>query len=145
MGNIRIKTNIEVVDTEGSRNNYHYVYNNTTLNEYYSHILSISASETIVVWDPTSWANFNISDFDTMCLISDGNLDIELTTNEGDSNEELFTLRLVDGLPLFLGADDSYYNHSASDAYGGTLDVIDKIRAKEPEGSSKKLHILLIT
>lgn len=145
MGNIRIKTTIEVVDVEGSKKDYNYVYNNTTMNEYYSHILTVSASGAVVVWDPATWTNFNISDFDTMCLISDGNLDIELTTNEGDSNEELYTLRLVDGLPLFLGADDSYYNHSASDAYGGTLDVIDKIRAKEPDGSAKRLHILLIT
>ena len=92
--------------------------------------LSIAAAGTKVLWDPTTDATEGTATFTFMYIKTDGDLDLEFTTFEGDANEELNSMRIVTDLPLALGADDSYYNHSASDIFAGTLDVIDKIRAK---------------
>lgn len=82
-----------------------------------------------VLWDADT--DGNMASFDLLILYTDVVVDLEFTTNDGDAAEELCTVRLSPGSPLILGADDSYYNHSASDAFGGSLDVIDRIRVKE--------------
>ena len=96
---------------------------------------AIAADGTQVAWDPDNESSDAASDFDFMMAVSDGDLDLETTTKEGDANEELGSVRLYKNLPFMLGRDDSYYNHSASDAFGGTLDVIDKVRADKPSSS----------
>jgi hypothetical protein len=84
-----------------------------------------------VLWDADT--SGNMGSFDLLILQSDVAVDVEFTANDGDAAEELFTVRLYPNVPLILGADDSYYGHAASDAFGGTgLDVIDRIRFDEP-------------
>lgn len=145
MGQIKVKTMIELTDSKGFTKNHNYVYNNASLTNYYEDFITVGASTTAVIWDPTSWTGFNLTDFDFMALISNTELYIELTTNEGDANEEIATIELIKDLPYMLGSDTSYYNHSASDAFAGTLDVIDKIRAKEVNGNAATLHVILFT
>ena len=99
----------------------------------------------ITIWDATSESASGVTDFDIAMFFSNGNIDLEFTTNEGDAAEALGTLRVVKDGPIKLFADDSYYNHSASDAFAGTLDVIDKIRAYNPTASSVSLQVFLGT
>ena len=105
----------------------------------------IAASSTVIVWNPTNDNADSVTDFDVMILLADKDLRIELTTNEGDANEELSSLTLTAGVPMMFGSDNSYYNHSASDVYAGTLDVIDKIRVKELAAVASNLRIILAT
>lgn len=145
MAQIRISTKIEVIDLNGKTRIHNLLYTNTSVNELREETISISANGTVVVWDPVNSTDNNITDFDTLVIFADGTLDIEFTTNEGDSNEEISTKRIVKGAPIILGADDSYYNHSASDAFAGTLDVIDRIRVDEPNSTAVNLTMILIS
>ena len=92
----------------------------------------------MVVWDPTAWTGFPLSAFDAMVLAladdtaSDLFLDIEQVIKEGDTNEEMNSFRLAPGCPLALGSNAAYYNHSADDIFGGSVDVVNRIRAKNP-------------
>ena len=71
---------------------------------------------------------------------------MEFTANEGNANEVLDVKRLVVGVPLMLGADDTYFGASgATQGFGGTLDVIDKIRGDEPGSAAKNLIIIMAT
>lgn len=105
----------------------------------------IVANATTIIWDPTADNADALTDFDVLIMLSDKDLDVEFTTNEGDANEELTSFRLKAGWPMVLGADDSFYNHSASNIYGGTLDVIDKIRVDDPNGNAVNLRFILAT
>ena len=106
---------------------------------------SIAANATEVIYNPTIDSSEATTDFDFMYLLSDGDLDVELTINEGDANEELISFRLAADVPFTLGADDAYSNHSASNAFGGTLDVIDKIRVDEPNAAAVTLRFIMVT
>lgn len=106
---------------------------------------SITASATNIIWDPTIDSSEATSDFVFMYLLSNGDLDVEMTINEGDVNEELISFRLAADVPFTLGADDAYFNHLASNIYGGTLNVIDKIRVNEPNGVAVTLRFIMVT
>lgn len=98
---------------------------------------------TRIVWDAAG-SGEEIGSFQLLALWSDVAVDIELTVGEGEATEELDSFRLGAGVPFVLGADDAYRNHSASDAFAGTLDVIDKIRVKEPNNVEATVHLLLV-
>lgn len=101
---------------------------------------------TVVAWDPTNNTGESPSDFDLLVIWSDQDVELEFTCNEGDANEELVSVRLAGGAPpLVLGADDSYYNHSASNAFGGSLDVLDKLRIKESNNVLATVRLILAT
>ena len=104
---------------------------------------AIGSGVTKTLWDPTTDASEAVADFDLMIAISDGNLDLEMTCNEGNANEQISVVRLTDQLPLMLGADDSYFG--ATQGVTGTLDVIDKMLVLEPGSAAKKLRLLLFT
>ena len=145
MGQIKITTQVETLNSDGVKKKDSYVFTNNTLNELSTQEITVDASTTTVVWDPTNWSNYPISDFDFLCIVSTIDLDMELTCNEGDSNEELFTVRLSKDLPFMLPSNVSYYNHSSNDAFGGTADVIDKIRVQESNGTAGKIFLTLFT
>ena len=140
---ITVETRI-ILNIQGRKIVLPFVARSTSLTEIRQEHLAIEADATQVVWNPTVTGD-SISDFKFLALVSDGDLDVEFTANEGDANEEIGTVRLTDGLPYMLGADDSYYNHSASDAFAGTLDVIDKIRIDEPASAARVLTFIIGT
>ena len=104
---------------------------------------AITSGQTKTLWDPTTDASEAVSDFDLLIAIADGNLDLEMTCNEGNANEQIGVVRLTDQLPFMLGADDSYFG--ATQGVTGTLDVIDKLVVLEPSTAAKKLRLLMFT
>lgn len=103
----------------------------------------VAADATSILWDPNNDAA-PVGSFQHLVMWADGVLDVELTTGEGEATEELSSFRLAANTPYMLGADDSYRNHSASDVYAGTLDVLDKIRVDEPNSTTVTCWLLLI-
>lgn len=130
---VTLQIDSDAVETVGTR-----TYSTKTLSMDQRWSLS---SSTATLWDPT--ASGNVADFELLVLSSDSDVELEFTTNNGDANEELSSLRLAANVPLLLGANDSFYNHSASDAFAGTLDVIDLIRAKETAGATANVRLRL--
>ena len=86
---------------------------------------TITAAATVTLWDaaavgsPTSFTFFY--------FLTNVACDVEFTANNGHASETIFTLRAAPGVPIVLGADDSYYGNTG---LAGTLDVIDLVRAK---------------
>lgn len=86
-----------------------------------------------------------LADFDVLVLHSNQPVELELTINDGDANEELVSLTLARNVALVLGDDAARYNHSASDAFAGTLDVIDRIRVQEINNVAATVKGVLLT
>lgn len=142
---LQVDTQVKLTDKGGNTRKYGWTKQFSSQKEIQEFQLNIAASGTAVVWDPVNWTSFPVSAFKAIVLKSDADLDLEFTINEGDTNEELVSVRLVANTPLILGADDAYYNHSASDAFGGSLDVIDKIRANNPDAENAvELLVLMV-
>ncbi len=114
-----------------------------SLNEIWAKRFDLSASTATIAWNPTVDAGEVVTNFVYAFFKSNIEVDIELTCNEGDGNEELFTLRIPANGWLLLMDDAAWYNHSASNAFGGTLDSIDKIRFLEPNAAAGKIYMEL--
>lgn len=140
-----VTTTVELVDSYGQRQRFNTRYSRT-LSSLVVADFSVGADATKDLWDPTRDATEVSSDFDFLYALSDGDLDMELETDTGaEVGREQGSVRLVKGLPLMLGADDSYANHSVGDAFGGTLDVIDRLRADEPSSATRSLKLIMGT
>lgn len=105
------------------------------IDNLYDNTTTIAASATAVLYDPTlTGVPATSNAWLLLVLISDtDNVEIELTCNEDDTNERQFSITLAQGVPFVLGDDASRFNYSvgsAGDSFGGTLDSIDRIRAK---------------
>lgn len=111
----------------------------------YTNTYTVAASTAIIVWVGADQPASGVTDFDLAIFISSGTLSVELTSNDGHASEELATIALMANMPLVIGADDSYYAHSASNAFGGTLDVIDKIRVYNATTSAVSFEVFLFT
>ncbi len=61
-----------------------------------------------IIWDPTDELSEATSDFDFMMLKSDAEVDIQFTKAKSASGVARFSFRLLAGMPLFLGADDTF-------------------------------------
>ena len=146
-GQIQVETIIQITDPTGKKLaplRYSYVKALTaiTIMDF-----AVTADQTRIIWDPVTGATENVADFDTAIFVSDGVLDLEGTVDVGDEvGNEAQTVRLVDGLPYMLGADDAFANVTGVDALGtGTLDVIEKWRVDEPAGAARNLKLILAT
>ena len=145
MAQIKVETIITITDDFGNEREITTSKTFTGLTVIEERDYTMAANDTQIAWDPTNVTTDALQTFKFAMFLSDGVIDLESTANEGDANEELDTKRLTDQLPLFLGADDSYSNHSASDAIAGTLDVIDKFRLDDPNGAARKVKAILAT
>lgn len=100
------------------------------------------SSATVVLWD--SDAEGAIGDFTVLQIeTEDAEVDIELTTQDGDANEKPYVIRLTPDLPLLIGDDTSFYNYTG-DGFAGTLGTIDRIRAKEQNGNTATVKLTLL-
>jgi hypothetical protein len=147
-GQIEILTTIIITDpvTGKARDPETYRAVITGLTAIEDKVYAISADGTKIIWDPTTDATEAVSDFDIAILIADGVLDLEGDIDSaGDVGREQLSARLIKNLPLMLGADDAYANHSAGNAYGGTLDLIERLRVDEPNSTARNLRAILAT
>lgn len=129
------------IDERGNRSVKAYPKTFSSLSEVENRTIDVAADGTPTIWDPSNDSGDTTEDFTYLLMVSNGVLDVEMTINEGDANEELISFRLAADTPFLLGADDAYYNHSASNIFAGTLDVIDKIRVDEPNSVAVKLEL----
>ena len=118
----------------------------SSLLEVYDQGITIATSAVEVIWDPVNWTGFPIPAFTHMMILAeDGDLQLELTIGEGEGDEELISLTLKQQVPILLGSDVAFRNHSASDAFGGTADVIDKVRVKNTSSTAVvKLRFVML-
>ncbi len=106
---------------------------------------TIAATTTWDAW--TSGAEQSVTDFDFLYIESElDDVLVELTIdNAGDVGDEIITIQLKKDIPLILGSDTGYANYTA-DFAGGTLDVIDRIRIRNPSSASTAaVRVLLAT
>lgn len=99
--------------------------------EIYDQSLQVSAAgaEIAILYLPAS--GVGPANFDFLAILSDtDDVVLELTTDrDAGVGKELYTVELRANIPFLLGSDDSYANYTENFA-GGTLDVIDRILAK---------------
>lgn len=95
-----------------------------------------------VMWDVVSDPE-TVTTFRLLQIWTDGTVDLELTTNEGDADQELATVRLTPDSMYALGDEASWDGHGADDAFTGTLDKIEKIRVREALGGTANVWMLI--
>lgn len=146
MASIKVETIVTITDEQNKTKKFVISKSITSLTAIEERDYAISADATRTLWDPTNVTTEAVSDFDFALFWADGNLDLEMDIDSGgEVGREQNSIRLVKDLPLMLGADDAYANHSAGNAYGGTLDLIERFRVDEPASASRKLKAILAT
>lgn len=98
------------------------------LTERWSQTFAMIADADEIIWDPINNSNENITGFDYCFIETDQQIEVQFTIKEGDANEELELWTLPAGGWLLRMDDASYYNHSASDANGGTAGNVEQIK-----------------
>lgn len=143
MSSIKIVGNIEIVDDKGVTSKIPLLSSFTSVNDIMERQFSLTADTTAVIWDPMNWTGFQPNAFDYMIMMSDGDLDVELTT-EASSAAYLQSFRLKANVPFILGADDAYGLSDTSSVYNDTLATINKIRVDEPNSTAVNLRLWLV-
>lgn len=93
------------------------------------YVVPVAAGDTEILWNPTLAGSAALpTSFVFLMLVSDEDVMVEFTTNEGDADEKIYTMALAANVPFLLGSDESYFNYTTDPFTEGTLDVIDKIR-----------------
>jgi hypothetical protein len=109
---------------------------------------SIAGSTTVTLFDATQ----DLADFDFLLIRADGELIVELVTDQNAGvGTEQYTVTVNGGnntgefgVPFVLANDQSYANYTINFG-GGTLDVIDLIRARNLGTSAVKCEIFAVT
>jgi len=143
MASFKIDGKITITDENGNPKEIPLKYAFTSVTKVQEQTFYLTADTTATIWNPMSWTGAQPSSFDCMVLLSDGDLDIELTT-EASSAAYLQSFRLKAGVPFMLGADDAYGLSDTSSVYNDTLAVINKIRADEPNSAAVNLRMILV-
>lgn len=146
MAQIKIVGKISITDESGDTKDIPLFDSFSSVTKIEERLFALTADTTATIWNPTSWTGYAPSSFDYLVLLSDGDLDVELTADAGGTAYALNSVRLKANVPFILGADDSYGDHSADtdSAFGGTLTTINKIRVDEPNSAAVNLRMWLI-
>ena len=113
----------------------------TGLEEVDDRAPGVISKATATLWD--SDADGGIADYSLLVLVSDAEVDVELTVQDSDPNQELVSLRVSKDVPLLLVSSAAYYNHAADDVWAGTLGAIDRIRVRENNGADARPRLRL--
>lgn len=132
-------------------NGREYVFQSPTtpptlsLSELHTQTFSLATATTVILWDPTlASVPSEPTSFDFLYALASQACFLELTCNEDDANERVFVVPLKADIPFLLGADDAFYNFTATgDAYAGALDVIDRLRLRNQSGSTATVTVAL--
>jgi len=141
MASIKVSTRLSIVDTQSDKTTRAYE-REISFTEAWRREIVLVTGTTAVLWDPVA-SSLSPSAFVALAIASEVDIDVEMTINEGDANEELNSLRVRANVPLVLGADDAYDNHGASDVYAGSLSIINKIRARNDSGADGTVLIFV--
>ena len=106
-------------------------------------VRSIAATTTWDAWDAGAE---EMADFDVLWIEAETDgIQIELTIDKGgEVGTEPFTLTLKKDVPFILADDAGFANYTA-DFGGGTLDVIDRIRIRNPTASAISVRLFMGT
>ena len=139
MGSIRVKGEVIVTRDTGEDAPIPFDFTRT-FTAIEDKVYTLAPNATQITWDPAVDGSEAVSDFDfAMFMATGGVVDVEPTES---SSSDVYTLRLVAGLPLFLGADDTL----GSAGLGGTMEqVISKWRVDEPSSATVTLRMILAT
>lgn len=129
--------------TDGSADPVTVAERTFTYTESAKGLVTVVNNAAATLWDAA--AAGALGDFDLLVLSSDQPVEVEFTVGNGEGTEELSSFRLAKNVAFVLGADDAFRNHSASDAFAGTLDVIDLIRVKETNSVDATVTLSLYT
>lgn len=113
----------------------------TNLEQTHDRGCGILRSATKTLWDAD--AEGAIPSFALMVLTADGEVEVELTTQDGDPSEEMALFTVTKDTPLILGSDDSRFSHGPSDAFQGIPGKINRIRVREINGDDVKPRLRL--
>ena len=144
-GQIKHTTTIEVTTNNGASISYEIPHTVSAVTETGTREIDIAASSTNIIWDSTSTAE-TITAFDYLFLSNTGanSLQIEFVVDkDGSVGEELHTVTLPKGASYVLFSKSAFANHSAADAFAGTLDFVEKIRVKEPNAVAGSLLFII--
>jgi hypothetical protein len=87
----------------------------------------------------------DLADFDFLFITSTQDIYLELTTDlDASVGDEVYTVPVTANVPFVLARDDSYANYTVNFG-GGTLDVIQRIRARNVSGSTATIRIVAAT
>lgn len=145
MTQILHKTSITLTYPSGRTENINLSYTDTSITEIRNQEIVVPASTTITLWD-TSDTSENIKTLSYAVLQNNsaGTLEYEVVVDDdGSVGEELHTGEIPAEGCVNLLSNVAYANHSAGDAFGGTKDVIERIRVKEPNGTAGALQFIL--
>jgi len=146
MAQIKLIGKIALTDEAGNTEEIPLFDSFTSVTNIVKRTIPLTADTTATIWNPSSWTGYSPSSFDYLVMLSDGDLDVELTADAGGTAFALNSFRLKANTPFILGADDSYGDHSADtdSAYGGTLTTLNKIRVDEPNSAAVNLQLYMI-
>lgn len=102
---------------------------------------SVATATIRTVWDPAA-AGEHVTSFRGLVFWTDGTLELELTTANGDADEALYVVTVAAGVPFMLGADESRNNYTTN-AFAGDVDVIDLLRINNTSGATVKYWLAL--
>ena len=102
-------------------------------------LVDVAASTTEVLF---ATAN-DLDSFSFLYIEADGDVMLEFSTDINNGvGDENYTMKLAaDGPPLMLGSDVSYANYTTNFG-GGTLDVIERIRARNLGTATVRVRII---
>jgi hypothetical protein len=149
MTQILHKNIIEITYPSGVSNNTDTVTLTKTvdsLTEIRKQEITVSASSTVLLWDSVSTSE-NINDFDYILIYNtgSGNLHIELEVDEDNSVGEEFSTIVLPTKTHSVFFSNSAYANNGSGSFSGILDIIEKIRVKEPDGVAGSVLFIIGT
>ena len=148
MATIRVETLIKYTDLSGAPVTLPFVASpGSTFLTVEKRDVTLATATRKIIWDAVNQTSDTPSGFAFLALISQGSLmDVEFVADvaNGTTFRAPWTQRLISGLPLMLGADDTYVGASNSDKFAaGTLNKINQISLQNNSGASRTVTMII--
>ena len=145
MAQIIEKTITKIIYPSGRVEEVSSSYKDSSLSELRREEIVLPASTTITIWNLAD-SSENIDSLSFFKIFNNGSssIQIEITVDDGgEVGEELHTATIPSKSFYILTSSAAYANHSVGDAFAGTIDSVEKIRVKEPNGVASSLIFIL--